>query len=591
MADSLEDTSRFLMQSTLGADYDFLEHVANKGITIWLDEQIAHDSSFNIKSNADAIWSYFRTLLQNAHGEANINGRGNNPALPYKYYFRMAWWDRVLRKGRSLNSVPSIAEDGRNLVRHRIAQALSEILVVSENSILEQDSVGLASYYDIFYENAFGSYSDILYKVSMHPCMGVYLTHMNNRKEVMSENIHPDENYAREIMQLFTIGLFELNPDGSRKQGANGDIPSYDNNDIKQLARVFTGIKASRYLYEWPSGLDLNINNQPINLGDNVSKTFKRIPYVDMVNPMTIDGAFNDTGAKSLLKGHINIGAGVGGTTAIREVVDKLVSHPNTAPFIAKKLIQQLVTSNPSKAYVSAVANAFGTNGDMAATVRAILLHPEAASPEKLKSPTLRVCQLLRAVKINNTSDKLWLVGDQIKEQLAHHPLAAPTVFNFYKPDFSPHGDIENQGKVAPEFELHNAATSIAYVNLMYDWLLGDAYPAVSTRVNSDPSILNVPELDYAKLAAFPLDKLKPDFSAELPLALDANKHDELIDRISLLLTGSKNITGRAKIKAAYSQFATDINGTITNQTATWIVQTVYFMVAISADFAVLGEK
>ena len=180
--DSLHDTSRFLMQATLGAKHATLKQVAEAGIENWLNQQLnttpRHQNTFSNATNE--IWQSFRQKLVAAHGESTINGDGNDPALPYKWYFHMAWWQHTLSQ-----------ED--DLLRQRVAQALSEILVISDNSSLELNAVGMGSYYDLLYNHAFGSYADLLYAVSLHPCMGVYLSHMNNRKADPSRHIHPDE--------------------------------------------------------------------------------------------------------------------------------------------------------------------------------------------------------------------------------------------------------------------------------------------------------------------------------------------------------------------------------------------------------------
>lgn len=621
---TIEESARFLMQSTLGADYQIIIKVSNIGIEKWLDQQLENSlhPEDNYYSKARSLWrgnngsSGFRKLFLDTYGEGKINGSGNNPALPYKYYFRMAWWHRTLAKGTGrvdttndditqTEVVTAKESDSEDLVRHRIAQALSEILVISDNSVLELDAEGMACFYDLLYKHAFGSYKDLLTEVSMHPCMGVYLTHINNRRGDPVNNIHPDENYAREIMQLFTIGLYQLHPDGSRKVGDNGKgIPTYDNGDITQLARVFTGIKSARYQYEWPSaelgdGKDKitfsSINNQPILLDDNVSKVFKILPYVDMVSPMVMDAEFHDTGAKRLLNGHIQLPAGQTAHADIVHAVSRLVAHPNTAPFIATKLIQQLVTSNPLPAYVQSVAAKFGTSGDLKAAVREILVYPLSnpvtrndgaavnGNIEKLKSPTLRVTQLLRAFRANNKSNRMWLIGDDLKQALNHHPLSSPTVFNFYKPDFSPQGPIYAANKVAPEFELLDAHTSISFANMLYDWLFGEALPLVSTTVTrtSPPTI--VPLLDAATLLDNDDDKLKLDFTEEIKLASDPEKHEQLIERVSLLLTGKRNLVIKPDIRKAFANY-----DPADPKHQLWIVQTVVFMVAVSPEFAVL---
>lgn len=577
-----QDASRFLMQATLGADQETIDKVAAQGREAWLEQQLATPADDNglFQRNTRAIWQNFRRQFIGAYGEAAINGDGNDPALPYKWYFRMAWWQQTL----------SHAADHQ--LRHRVAQALSEILVISDNSALELDAVGMAGFYDLLYRHAFGNYTDLLYDVSLHPCMGVYLSHMNNRKAEPARHIHPDENYAREIMQLFTIGLFELNPDGSRKQDAAGrDIPSYDNQDIKQLARVFTGLKAHSYRYEWLTSFwSEDYNGYPVEFDDEVEKTYKTVPFVDMSHPMEVDENYHDRGAKRLLKGHIKLPGKQSAQTEIRTVVERLVAHPNTAPFIARKLIQQMVTSNPTPDYVRTVAKAFGSRGDLKATVREILHYPlkrPASIPrgdarvqsQKLKSPLLRVTQLLRTFRADNASGRYWLTGEDLQEMLTQHPVSSPTVFNFYKPDFSPHGPLDTQGLVAPEFELHTSATSIAYVNLMYYWFFGEHYPQVSTQISRDRQIKNAPEFDDDFLHTRKRDHLRLDFSRELAIAADPSRHNELIDHVSLKLTGKTNLPIAPAIRKAFQAY---------RDQPSWVVQTVVFMIAISPEFTVL---
>lgn len=577
----LEQASRFLMQATLGANKGLIDDVASAGIEPWLNAQLAinYDSSDSFKAKTDDIWQFFRVKFKAKFplsGSGGINGDGNNPALPYKFYFRMAWWHKTLSKGRDNSSDLEINK--KNMVRHRIAQALSEILVISDNSTLEKNSVAIGDFYDILYKHAFGNYSDLLSEVSLHPCMGVYLTHLNNRKAEPSRNIHPDENYAREVMQLFSIGLFELHMDGSRKTNLAGkDIPTYDNSDIQTLARVFTGLRGASYQYEWAteSPSFFPYQGDAIEVDDSISKTFKTIPFINMTEEMSIDEDFHDRAEKRFLNNSIQLPANQNGKAEIQQAITALVKNSNTAPFICKKLIQQLVTSNPSKKYIRDVALKFGEKGNLAEVVKAILLHPEAQTPEKLKSPTLRLTQLLRAFNCTNDSQKLWLHGERLQEMTNQHPVSSPTVFNFYKPDFAPHGDISNANKVAPEFELHNSATSIGYVNLMYEWIFGNSLPDVTTSIGSSPF---APQFDHGTLSAVTANKLKLDLSYEKGLAA-AKQYDQLIDHISLLLTSKTDLPIKNQIKKAYASFSFNDE---------WVVQTIIFMIVISPYYTVL---
>lgn len=587
MATAKERASQFLMQATLGADFKTIEQVEAQGIESWLDAQLSNtlDQADNFHTKTSEIWEDFRArLLARVGGDSSrLDGAGNAAALPYWFYWRMAWWHRTLSKNTDDSAQASFENNAENLIRHRVAQALSEIVIVSDASNLELDAEGMASFYDLLYKHAFGSYSDLLADVSLHPCMGTYLTHLNNRKADESKNIHPDENFAREIMQLFAIGLFELNPDGTRKKDGNGnDIPTYDNSDIKELARVYTGIKAAKHEYEWPT-FDSNwsfLEGQAVDFDGSVTLQYKRIPFVDMVNPMVADENFHDQGAKRLLNGHIDLPAGQSTVKDIQDVARRLTSHPSAAPFVAYRLIQQLVTSNPSPKYVADVAQAFGPTGDLKATVGAILMHPEATQGVKLKSPMLRLTQVLRAFSAHNDSGKMWVLGERLKYSVNQHVMSSPTVFNFYLPDYQPHGAIEDDDLVAPEFQLHTSTNSINYANLLYQWFFGEDLPPVSTVLHALDETL--PEVETSRLTNA-ADKLKLDLSVEEQLAADG-KYDELIDRISLILTGKSNLSIKPKIKEAFSKYSNDpTNGD------KWVVQTVLFMVAVSPEFTVLG--
>lgn len=587
MQTSLEDTSRFLMQATLGADQKLLQQVHQIGAERWLDDQlntpVGNKGPF--EKSTRKIWKNFRKRLKRAHGEEAINGDGNNPALPYKWYFRMAWWNHTLTQ----------RED---LLRQRVAQALSEVLVISDASSLELDAIGMANYYDLLYKHAFGSYSDLLYDVSMHPMMGIYLSHMTNQKADKAKNIHPDENYAREIMQLFSIGLFELNADGTEKLDDGGNpIPTYDNRDIKELARVFTGLLPAAYQYEWITSFwENSYNGYPVQFDDGVEKAYKTVPFIDATKPMIVEEAYHDRGAKSLLNGRLTLPGDQPGANEIRSTINQLVAHPTTAPFIATHLINRLVTSNPSPAYVEAVSRAFGPNGDLKNAVRAILTYPltnEVASnqlssayktptktvqSQKLKSPLHRVTQVLLAFGVHNQTGRLWLLGDDIQEALQMHPLSAPTVFNFYKPEFTPHGALQKMGLRAPEFELHTAATSVAYINNIYYWFFGGYLPLVSTEIGSGREQMMVMEFDPETLWADTKNALRFDLSEEIKIAQNRGRHDELIDRISVLLTGRTDANMRKRIKQAYAQYSDNPE---------WVVQTIAFMIAVSPEFNV----
>ena len=347
--------------------------------------------------------------------------------------------------------------------------ALSEILVISINSDLDGFGEALASYYDLLMVHAFGNYKDLLKDVALHVSMGYYLSHLNNPKSIPAENIHPDENFAREIMQLFTIGLYMLNQNGTRQTDGQGNfIPTYDNNDIKELAKVFTGLG--------PGAINENVDwtNEPyFGLG---------IWGTDMTVPMIMYPEWHEPGPKTLL-GQYTIPGGQSGMDDICDAVDFLFNHQNVAPFISYRLIQRLIKSNPSPGYVSRIASVFNNNGsgergDLKAVVRAILLDPEAREcswqqqPDhgKLREPILRYTHAAKALPLDSPLGRYWNNGFSFLDATKQHPLAAPTVFNFFLPDHQPNGPIANNNLFAPEFKIHDSRTSVGFINQVNQW-------------------------------------------------------------------------------------------------------------------------
>jgi uncharacterized protein (DUF1800 family) len=357
-------------------------------------------------------------------------------------YPRLAWWQQAMASP--------------DLVRQRVALALSEIFVISERfDRLYIAPDGRASYYDMLLRNAFGNYRDLLMDVTRHPAMGMYLSHLNNRKSDPALNRFPDENYAREVMQLFSIGLYELNPDGSRKLDAAGQpSPTYDNGDITEFAKIFTGLG-------------------PGGDGD----TFGRELGFDTTIPMRMYDEWHEPGEKHLLNGVV-VPAGQSGLDDLEAAVDVLFHHPNVGPFLGRLLIQRLVTSNPSPEYIARVAAAFGDNGsgergDMKAVIRAILLDPEAsganAGPHygRLQEPFVRYVALCRMFRASSASGLFINSGFYADSFLNQHAGASPSVFNFFLPDYQPSGPIGDAGLVAPEFQITTDSTLIGMANLV----------------------------------------------------------------------------------------------------------------------------
>ena len=348
----MSESAQFLNQTTFGATEAEVQRVVSMGFEAWIDAEMAKPPSLQLP--------HLRALPP--------------PQFPFQLQPDRAdiWFRNVV--------------NGDDQLRQRVAFALSEILVVSELGALVSLPFSLADYYDVLTRNAFGNYRDLMEEVTLHPSMGVYLSMLGNEKPDAALNIRPDENYARELMQLFTIGLVELNNDGSIVLDGQGQpVPTYDQAVIEGFAHVFTG-------WNYAGFADFNL----------------AFPTADnQTQPMQLYADFHDVGAKLLLGG-TTLPAGQTGEQDLADALDNVFNHPNVGPFIALRLIQRLVTSNPSPDYVARVASAFNDNGlgergDLAAVVKAILLDPDARPAlrmeldGKIKEPLLRITQLWRA--------------------------------------------------------------------------------------------------------------------------------------------------------------------------------------------------
>lgn len=555
----LRDASRFLGQATTGVNYQTIEQVAGMGLENWIDAQFQMPQ-MSFQDSTWMVWEHYKQAYLDQWGEALVVD--NNNVLPFSFYWRMAWWHNTFT--------------GEDYLRQKVALALSEILVISENSDLEAMAQAIGDYYDVLYHNAFGNYRDILEEVTYHPAMGYYLSHLNNERSNEELNIHPDENYAREIMQLFSIGLYELNPDGTIIEDENGvPVPTYDNNDIKEFAKVFTGLGPSAYWWIWE-----DLSGVPVTW-DNPANT---IPTIVAWEPMVMFEAWHEPGEKFLLNGQV-VPSGQSGDDDIQDALDNLFNHPNVGPFIGTQLIKRLVKSNPTPEYVERVTNAFndngeGVRGDLSAVVKAILMDPEARDCSwideidsgKMREPMVRYIQLLKAFDAANESGQMWSVGFFAEQGMGQHPMAAPSVFNFFLPDYAPPGPVSDAGKVAPEFELLNSATAIDYINLIGDMLLGNVYMDVTT----DPSLaeIGIPAFDTALLNADNYVNL--DFASEEDIASDTAA---LVEHLDILLTGGiMSDASKAAITEAADFFFFDDN---------LKVKVAIYMVMLSPDYII----
>ncbi|PCJ81665.1 MAG: hypothetical protein COA49_03915 [Bacteroidetes bacterium] len=514
----LRNASRFLGQATTGVNFEEIESLSEQGFENWIDEQLLMPEMSYIDTTR-MVWDHFVQAYYDQWGEIVING--NEDVYPESFYWRMAWWNNAMH--------------GEDLLRQKMALALSEILIASEASDLQFDAFGMASYYDVLYSNALGNFRDLLEEVTYHPAMGYYLSYINNSPTIEEENIHPDENYAREIMQLFTIGLYELEIDGTIITDSEGvPVPTYDNSDIGELARVFTGLGPAQYWAPW-----VDYSEEIVEWG----VWYNTVPYINSTMPMVMFNSWHEVGVKHLLNGAATM-EGATGEQDITMALDNLFYHQNTAPFISRLLIQRLVKSNPTPEYIQRVAEVFvnngeGVKGDLSAVAKAILLDPEARDCEwisdensgKMREPMIRYIQLLKAFDASNESGKMWSVG-WITNELGQNPMASPSVFNFFLPSYAPSGPVMDAGLVAPEFELLNSAIAIKYINLISDMFFGDIFMETLTLAN--PEDVGYPWWDVG-FDDSP-DHVSLDFSDELSLA--STDLPAMLDRLNILLAG-----------------------------------------------------
>ena len=441
--DDARAAARFLIQSSFGPTARSINVLRSMEYEEWIDTQIALPQTRHLP------------LL-----EQRLEEVGFTP-IPEEKVPEEAWVRDLQRSDIWWES----AIWGEDQLRQRVAYTLSQILVISNVSdALFNVSRGIANYHDILAEHAFGNYRDLLEAVTLNPMMGQYLSMLRNEKANPALNIRPDENYAREIMQLFSIGLVELNLDGSIKLDSQDQpIPTYDQDDIKELARVFTGWNHATNInwWDWANGGNYE------------------------VLPMKAFPQYHDNGEKTLFSNQV-IPAGQTPAADIDSALDILFAHENVAPFISKQLIQRLVTSNPSPSYVQRVATVFndngsGVKGDMRAVIKAILLDDEArnghiANPAifgKLKEPLLKVSALWRAFNAqgirvreengNISQNRLRYRGTD--RSYGQRPYGSFSVFNFYRPDYQPPGTIKDAGLVAPEFQIHTESKMLASTN------------------------------------------------------------------------------------------------------------------------------
>ncbi|HZP64868.1 MAG TPA: DUF1800 family protein [Rudaea sp.] len=503
------DASRFLAQATFGPSDTDMAHLKSVGYVGWLNEQFAATPTYEITDQPGQV-AYLNWIQNTLQEDVGQNNR------------QEAWFQGALGGPDPQNNL--VVHNDQ--LRQRVAFALSEILVTSDqNTTLSGFPKGLAYYYDILVKDAFGNYRQLLEDVTLSPAMGVYLNMMGNRRADLSQNLHPDENYAREINQLFSIGLVMLNIDGTPQLSGGNTIPTYTQSTITNFAHVFTG-------WNW-ADCDSNGYDNFIYCGPDYQASANfltpMVAYDKADFPRTGDPSYHDNGTdpvndvpnKQLLiyPGVASNGVVPNNGTAASDLkfaLDNIYNHPNVAPFISKQLIQRLVTSNPSPAYVQRVATVFNANRSSATQLRqvvqAILLDPEARygqwqSPDtfgKLREPLLTVTHYWRAMHAvhacgqnvdQNNSDgtvthyryanqpyryggngTAWYTNGTQYGGVAQASLDAFTVFNFFKPSFKPAGEMTTRGLYGPEFQLQTDSIAANSNNTLLYWTLYNAY-------------------------------------------------------------------------------------------------------------------
>jgi uncharacterized protein (DUF1800 family) len=397
-------------------------------------------------------------------------------------------------------------------LRQRAAFAPSQVFVISfADANLTNQPRGVASYYDMLGADAFGNFRQLMEDVSLHPMMGLYLTWLGNQKEDATTGRVPDLNYAREITQLFTIGEWKLNNDGTFILDASGKAaPAYTGADLSGMSQVLTG-------WSWYAGPNVTDRTSRRYMGHDADLERDWRPMVAYTGyaPNT---AYHSISQKSFLGVTIPPQSQADPEGDLKIMLDTLFNHPNVGAFIGKQLIQRMVTSNPSPGYVSRVAAAFndngkGVRGDMKAVWRAILLDPEArtanSSPSfgKLREPVVRLANFMRAFNATSNSGRYTGIGltDDPATRLNQTPMFSPTVFNFYRPGYVPTSKvITDANLVAPELQITHDLSVAGYMNYLRSLV------PLSTTAD-----------------------IRQEYSAQMAVADDATK---LVENVNLLL-------------------------------------------------------
>jgi uncharacterized protein (DUF1800 family) len=465
---------RFLNKATFGATKESIEELKSIGVVAWMDKQLAMPLKQDIylrkmiEISKEAEPSNNQYTIEEYLAENDKIYNQNVGSFQSPRYRMSSWFHNVLTEEDQLH--------------HKLSYALSQIIVESDfEPIFTRRAEAIARYYDILHHNAFGTYKQLLTDISFNSGMGMYLTFNGNKKEYLNDNnvtVYPDENYAREIMQLFSIGLNELNIDGTPKKDENGNlIPTYTQEDVNNLSKVFTG---------W----DLKRNRRYGQIG------FRR---GDLTHPMEFTEQYHDFKSKKILGE--TIPANLSGAEDIKQAVNIIMHNSNVAPFISKNLIMRLTKSNPTPNYVARVANTFNqTDGNLKSVVKAIFLDEEfwedikSQNIVKFKEPLIAYTNFLRAFNAkpfpkwyfcgyggpsDDNASNCNIVTNQFlfnntREFLNQGAGLAPTVFNFYDNSFIPNDtNFKEKNYVLPESQIESDTMFIKFNNTLRDNLRG----------------------------------------------------------------------------------------------------------------------
>ncbi len=590
---TVEKAHRLLTQATFGATLDEINRVVSIGAKAWINEELAKNSAYDTTSDLH-LTHLERTIQITLAAEPTINWYSapafnqGEAGFNVDDYQMAAWWEN------SLGLHPTNQAHGSDQLRQRVAYALSQLLVTSNTEPpLARRGESLAFYYDLLAKHALGNFRDLLGEVARSPTMGIFLSHQGNKKANVVAGTRPDENFAREVMQLFSVGLYELNLDGSPNRDANpasypdaGEslIPTYDQKDIEELAKVMTG---------WDLVGNTHYGNRSNRQGDYTQlMEFTASEHEDEV-ALGGDGNVTVLGQTFAL----NAGADQSGMDA---ALDVLFNHPNVAPYVSHHLIIRLVTSNPSSDYVARVASVFndngnGVRGDLKAVTKALLTDEEARGDAyqtiahfgKAKEPMLAWTQMLRALNAKpldgwKGKDKTTLVSGVYwyrapQKQLGQAPMRSPSVFNFYSPDYiSSDGFFANNSLVNPELQIQTDQILVEINNRVYRQL--DAYEKNRITILDGKTLS-----EFAATKGISTDSTLVDFTPQLQLfeqALDGDTNgdfanmentdtdgirfkakavDALITHLDLLLMGN---TLTDEFKLAMQHYLVDSNAT-----------------------------